>query len=138
MCEGFGCEMRAKSSALVSVIVRPSAEIDWIGAAGDYVELHVRGEVHLVDGSLVSFERSLPSGEFARIHRAAIVRVDRVAEVRGVGRGDALVRLTDGTELRLSRRYRPNLGALLQAGDRRDPAQRPELSRLPNEGGAAA
>ena len=113
------------------------ADIDWIAAAGDYVELHARGEVHLVEGSLVSFERSLLPGEFARIHRAAMVRVDRVAEVRGVGRGDALVRLADGTELRLSRRYRSNLAALLRPGQMGDPARRSDRSRSPNDGGEA-
>lgn len=111
------------------------AEIDWVAAAGDYVELHVGGDVHLADGSLAALERILPAGEFARIHRAVLVRVDRVAEVRGLGRGDALLRLTTGAELRLSRRYRPNLAALLQSSGDGDPARPLARSRSPNTAG---
>lgn len=104
--------IRVRSRGRVRLI--PPAEVDWIAAAGDYIELHCGRETHLVETSLASIERALPPGDFARIHRGAIVRVDRVAEVLGIGRGDAIVRLGDGSELRMSRRYRPNLTLLLQ------------------------
>jgi two-component system LytT family response regulator len=83
--------------------------IDWIAAAGDYAEVHAGQRVELVDESLAALAERLPSEAFARIHRGAIVRRDRVVEVRSAGRGDALVRMADGHELRLSRRYRANL-----------------------------
>jgi hypothetical protein len=99
-----------------------TAEVDWIGAADDYAEVHAGGAVHLVEKSLAALERGLPDGEFARIHRSALVRLARVAELRSLGRGDASVHLTDGTELRLSRRYRANLAALLRPADGAGPA----------------
>ena len=83
--------------------------IDWIGAAGDYAEVHAGARIDLVDESLAVLAERLPTEAFARIHRGAIVRRDRVVEVRSAGRGDALVRMADGRELRLSRRYRANL-----------------------------
>lgn len=87
--------------------------IDWIGAAGDYAEIHCGGRTHLIDASLTSLARRLPPAHFARIHRSALIRIDRVREIAPIGRGDALVRLTSSAELRLSRRYRANLAALL-------------------------
>lgn len=97
-------------------------EVDWIGAADDYAEIHAGGTVHLVERSLAALQRELPAREFARIHRSALVRLDRIAELKSLGRGDASVHLTDGTELRLSRRYRANLAALIRPAVETDPA----------------
>lgn len=90
-------------------------EIDWIGAAGDYAEVHCGGDAHLIEESLTALAARLPPATFARIHRGAIVRLALIREVRSQGRGDALVRLADGTELRLSRRYRAASPALRRA-----------------------
>jgi len=88
-------------------------EVDWIAAAGDYAEVHAGGRTLLLNESMASLEARLPGSEFARIHRSAIVRLDRVAEVRPGSHGDATVRLVCGTELRLSRRYRDKIDAYL-------------------------
>lgn len=91
----------------------PFDMIDWIGAAGDYAEIHSERRTHLIEESLTSLAQRLPAGQFARIHRGALIRIDRVREIEAIGRGDAHVRLVNGAELRLSRRYRANLTALL-------------------------
>ena len=91
----------------------PFDTVDWIGAAGDYAEIHSMGRAHLIEESLTSLAQRLPAGQFARIHRGALIRIDRVREIEPIGRGDAHVRLANGAELRLSRRYRANLAALL-------------------------
>ncbi len=91
----------------------PFDTIDWIGAAGDYAEVHSAGRTHLIEQSLTSLAERLPAGQFARIHRGALIRLDRVREIEAIGRGDAHVRLVGGEDLRLSRRYRTNLAALL-------------------------
>lgn len=54
----------------------------------------------------------VPAKEVARIHPGAIVRLDRVRELRRLGRlgrGDANIFLATGHALCLSRRYRDNL-----------------------------
>lgn len=84
-------------------------EIDWIGAAGDYAEIHARGSTLLADRSLSDLSSDLPRDAFARVHRSTIIRLDRVRQIEGIGRGDARLTLTCGTALRLSRRYRDNL-----------------------------
>lgn len=87
----------------------PVADVDWIGAAGNYVELHVGRSTHLVRGSLKELDDRLPAGRFARVHRSTIVNLDRVKELQPWSHGDLLVLLDDGTELRLSRRYRDRI-----------------------------
>ncbi|MGV3729754.1 MAG: LytTR family DNA-binding domain-containing protein [Sphingopyxis sp.] len=91
----------------------PLDTIDWIGAAGDYAEIHAAGRTMLIEESLTSLGERLPAAEFARIHRGALIRIDRVREIEPIGRGDAHVRLIGGEQLRLSRRFRDNLAALL-------------------------
>lgn len=91
----------------------PLDTIDWIGAAGDYAEIHAAGRTMLIEESLTSLGERLPAAEFARIHRGALIRIDRVREIAPIGRGDAHVRLIGGEQLRLSRRFRDNLAALL-------------------------
>ncbi|MGV2495412.1 LytTR family DNA-binding domain-containing protein [Pelagerythrobacter aerophilus] len=91
----------------------PLDTIDWIGAAGDYVEVHVAGSVELLDESLASLAARLPAEAFARIHRGALVRLDRIRNIEPIGRGDAHVRLVTGERLRLSRRFRANLAPLI-------------------------
>jgi two-component system LytT family response regulator len=91
-----------------SMTLIAASEVDWIGAADNYVELHVGAQLHLVRGTLQELEERLPDC-FARIHRSAIVNLDRVSKLQPWSHGDWLLQLKDGTELRLSRRYRDRL-----------------------------
>jgi two-component system LytT family response regulator len=87
----------------------PVGDVDWIGAAGNYVELHVGDHTHLVRGTLNELESRLPERRFARVHRSTIVNLDRVRELQPWSHGDLLLVLHGGTELRLSRRYRDRI-----------------------------
>jgi two-component system, LytTR family, response regulator len=88
-------------------------DVDWIETQGNYLALHIGSTAHLLRESLARLEPQLDPTKFARIHRRMIVAQDRIREVTSVGAGDALLRLADGTELRLSRLYRDRLAALL-------------------------
>ncbi|MBU1377178.1 MAG: LytTR family transcriptional regulator [Alphaproteobacteria bacterium] len=84
----------------------PLAEVAWIEAAGNYVELH-RGQTPILHRAPLSqMERQLQGAGFIRIHRSRLVRRDAIAQVESKPSGDYLVRLTDGRELAGSRRYR--------------------------------
>ena len=85
------------------------SEVDWIEAQGNYLALHAGSAVHMIRETLASFEARLDASRFVRIHRRAIVAVDRIAELQPVANGDALVRLAGGQELRASRSYRKAL-----------------------------
>lgn len=81
-------------------------EVDWIDSAANYVQLHSRGRCLLHRTTMVDLERKLDSRQFVRIHRKAIVNVDRVREMLPLEHGDYALVLEDGTRLRLSRSWR--------------------------------
>jgi len=89
------------------------SEIDWIEADDYYVQLHVGPRAYHLRESLRDLElRPDPSG-FLRIHRSAIVAIDRVVELRPIANGEYRVRLKTGIDLKLSRGRRDRLRALL-------------------------
>ena len=91
----------------------PLAEIDWIEAADYYVQLHVGKKSYLLREPMRDLEARLDPKRFMRIHRSAIVAIDRVTELRPSAHGDHCVRLRDGTDLKLSRARRGRLRVLL-------------------------
>lgn len=93
------------------------AEIDWIEAADYYVCLHVGPRTHLLRRSMNEVEEELEPGAFCRIHRSAIVNLERVRRLEVSEEGGTDVVLGDGTRLRLSRRYRKQLQGRLGMGD---------------------
>jgi len=84
-------------------------EIDWIGAAGNYAELHVGSRVHLVRETMNRLEARLGPSQFIRVHRRVIVNVTRMKELEPCASGDYRLILNDGTRLTLSRTYREKL-----------------------------
>ena len=84
-------------------------EIDWIEAADYYACLHVAGKRHLLRRSLADLEKELDPGIFCRIHRSAIVNLNRVGRLQMSEDGESEVLLNGGAKLRLSRRYRKQM-----------------------------
>jgi len=101
------CPFVVKSAGQVCFV--SASEIDWIEAADYYVSLHVGQKTHLLRRSMGELEQQLDENAFCRIHRSAIVRLDRVSRLEVNESGEYDVLLTDGTKLRLSRRYRKQL-----------------------------
>lgn len=89
------------------------ADLDWIEAADNYVNLHVGKASHLLRETMTSIEKRLDSNQFMRISRSAIVNVDRIKEMQPMFHGDYAVILHDGTRLSLSRGHRDKLQKLL-------------------------
>ncbi len=87
-------------------------EIDWIGAAENYVELHVGRQRHLLHVPLSTLERSLDPARFLRVHRSTIVQVSRVASLVPGLHGEFELVLRDGTRLNSGRTYADRLRAL--------------------------
>jgi two-component system LytT family response regulator len=81
-------------------------EIDWIEAADYCARLHVAGSAHVVRMSLGALERLLDPASFVRVHRSAIINLDRIREIASDGTGDGVVVLADGTKVRLARSRR--------------------------------
>lgn len=99
------------------VLVRV-VDIEWIEADGDYAKLHlVSGDVPLRE-SLQQLDQLLDPTLFVRVHRSAIVRIDQVVELQPLPNRDAMVRLRNGTPIRVSRRYIDKLLARLHIANR--------------------
>jgi two-component system, LytTR family, response regulator len=86
-----------------------SSEIDWIEAAANYALVHAGADVHRIRETLRSLERKLNPQEFMRVHRSAIVRLDRIAAVEPLPGGELEIELKYGTLLRVGRTYLPRL-----------------------------
>ena len=87
--------------------------IDWIEAADYYVKLHVAGKVHMLRETLSALEGRLDPAMFFRVHRSAIVNLERVREVQPFSKREHVLILQDGTRLRLTRSRREGLETVL-------------------------
>jgi two-component system, LytTR family, response regulator len=99
------------------VLFQKISEIDWIEAADYYVCLHVGTKTHLLRRSMSDVDQELEQAAFCRIHRSAIVNLERVRQLEISEDGGTDVVLNSGTRLRLSRRYRKDLQARLGLHD---------------------
>jgi two-component system, LytTR family, response regulator len=99
------------------VLFQKISEIDWIEAADYYVCLHVGTKTHLLRRSMSDMDQELEQAAFCRIHRSAIVNLERVRQLEISEDGGTDVVLNSGTRLRLSRRYRKDLQARLGLHD---------------------
>lgn len=91
----------------------PVEQIDYIAAEGPYAEIHVGGKTHLLRERMHVLEQDLDPQRFCRIHRSTIVNVERIAALEPLFRGDHVVKLRDGTRLKLSRERREELARRL-------------------------
>jgi LytTr DNA-binding domain len=88
-----------------------AADIEWLQAAGNYVNLRVRGHDYPLRSTLAGIEARLDPARFARIHRSYIVNLGRVASIEPLDTGDARLHLHDGAALPCSRSHREALRA---------------------------
>ena len=87
--------------------------VDWITAADYYAEIHAQKQTFLYRQTMDQLEKQLDASKFVRIHRSTIVNIDRIKELRPTRHGDHMLILNDGTELKVSRRRRERLRAML-------------------------
>lgn len=84
-------------------------QIDWIEASGNYVNLHVGERLYPLRETMAGIQQKLDGRGFARVHRSAIVNLDRVREIEPFDTGDARAHLLGGGVVPVSRRYRQAL-----------------------------
>ncbi len=89
------------------------ADIDWLDADGDYVRIHAGRETHMVRETMSDLESKLPPQSFVRVHRSAIVNVERIREIQPWFKGDYVLILRDGTKIRTGRTYRERVQKLM-------------------------
>jgi two-component system LytT family response regulator len=81
-------------------------EIDWIEAAGVYVNLHVGGKELLYRAALNELAAKLDPGRFIRVHRSAIVNIESILQLEPLSHGEFEAVLKNGSRARVSRTYR--------------------------------
>jgi two-component system LytT family response regulator len=104
---GYLDRISVESRGQIRVV--PVARIDYITASGPYAELHVGERTFAIREKMQTLEEKLDPAVFFRIHRSAIVRLDRIDTLLHAQGGDYAVRLKDGTELSVSRSRREEL-----------------------------
>ena len=94
----------------------PLDEVRWVEGAGSYARLHLYDRrTHLLRQDLDELGKRF-ADDFVRVHRSTLVRSSEVAEILTEDEGDTRVLMRDGTELRVSRRYRENLAPIGRPG----------------------
>ncbi|WP_374584466.1 LytR/AlgR family response regulator transcription factor [Pseudoduganella sp.] len=89
------------------------ADIDWVEASDYYSSLHAGSRSHMLRRSLAELETELAPHGFQRIHRSAIVNLERIRALAMREDGEYDIVLHDGQRLRMSRRYRKSIMARL-------------------------
>jgi len=110
--EGYWERIAIKAGGRVTFL--NVSDVDWIEAAGVYVNFHVGSKTFLYRSMLGQIEKRLSPKEFVRVNRSAIVRVDRIVELQtsAVNREYSIV-LKTGQEIQLSRMYRSHIESWL-------------------------
>ena len=88
-------------------------DVDWIGAAENYVEVHAGRISHLLHVTMNTLEKSLDPEIFLRIHRSIIVNVSRIKDLQSDSHGEYLITLRNGARLQSGRSYVDRLKALV-------------------------
>ena len=89
-------------------------DIDWVDAAGDYMCVHAAGDTHIIRITLGELMDRLEDKLFIRIHRSTIVNIERVVSITALPKGGSLLKLSEGTTLKVSRNYRESVRNLFQ------------------------
>jgi len=90
-------------------VVVAASDVEWIEASDYYAALRVGTKRHLVRESMKQLEAHLDPRQFLRVHRSAIVRIDRVRELERRPDGSLIVVLEGGTRIPVSRSRREHV-----------------------------
>jgi len=112
--EKYVSRFTVRTGSRIQIVL--AEDVEWIGAAGDYAELHTRNRSHLLRETMSSLEQKLDPSKFLRIHRSRIVRAACILELRSVENREFTVKLADGSEHRSSRTYADLLENWLSSG----------------------
>lgn len=127
-----GEELRAALKALAELRPRPrfptrfpirdargvyfvaTNDIDRVDAEGNYVALVTAGRRHLLRDSMRAIEAKLDPERFVRVHRSAIVAIDRIRRIEPWGHGEYVITMSDGTKLTSSRTHGERVQELMR------------------------
>lgn len=88
--------------------ILPVSEISYFSANPPYIFIHFQTKKFLHSETLKSMEKQLDPECFVRIHKSAIVNLEKIVSYQSRQNGDYDLTLADGVLLRLSRTYAKN------------------------------
>jgi two-component system LytT family response regulator len=97
----------------VKVHVIAAADIDYIEAQDDYVQVSAGGKAWLKNQRLAELEAQLDPGKFVRIHRSYIVNLERMSRIEPASKDSHAAVLQDGRRIPISRSGYQKLRVLL-------------------------
>jgi DNA-binding LytR/AlgR family response regulator len=100
------------------------SDINWVEAERDYVHLRTGLRSYLLRETMNGIQARLDPDMFIRVHRSALVRVDRIGTIRRPGYGRFSILLTSGEEVPVGRTYVKQIKKLLGAAH--EPDEEPE------------
>jgi two-component system LytT family response regulator len=110
----YASRFTVQTGSRIQIVI--AEDVEWIGAAGDYVELHVGGRSFLLRETMASLGQRLDPTKFLRIHRSRMVQSRGILELRSIEKREFIVKLADGSEHRSSRTYADQLERWLASG----------------------
>jgi two-component system LytT family response regulator len=75
------------------------ADVEWVEAADNCVELHVGQQTHRLRSTLAAVAARLPPDRFLRASRSTLVNIEQIKELQPLSHGGCSVRLRNGTRL---------------------------------------
>ncbi|RSZ57025.1 response regulator transcription factor [Massilia atriviolacea] len=91
------------------------ADVDWIEASGNYVNLHLAGRSVMHRLALSRLLPHLDPASFLRVHRSAVARIDQAARLDVAGDGVYQLTLRRGARLPVSERHVEAVRAAMDA-----------------------
>jgi two-component system LytT family response regulator len=105
--EKYASRFTVRTGARIQIVL--AEDVEWIGGAGDYAELHASGRSYLLRETMSSLEQRLDPERFLRIHRSRIVNTGSILELRSIENREFTVKLADGSQHRSGRTYADQL-----------------------------
>ena len=113
LLEGFCPEPRHEEQIAVNsnglMLFLRLADIEWVQAAGSWVELHVGQKTHLLRATLSAVATKLPPDRFLSISPSMLVNIEQIKELRPMLDGECELLLRNGMRLILACGYGGNL-----------------------------
>ncbi|MEP1554854.1 MAG: LytTR family DNA-binding domain-containing protein [Paraglaciecola sp.] len=82
------------------------ADIEWLEAAGNYVNLHSTGRIYPIRTTFADLTKRLKDKGFYRTHRSYAVNINAIDNISYQPSGDGKIQLKNGHTITLSRRYK--------------------------------
>ena len=98
-----------------NVMIVNQSDIDWIDAAGDYMCIHIAGDIHVMRSTMHDLLSKLDGIMFKRIHRSTVVNLNKISKIQKYKKGEFLLHLKCDKTLKVSRHYKQEIKSFIDS-----------------------